>query len=62
MSDAHLFQDDHDPECWRVEYMDYDGRTLFTGQYAERRTREYAEWLQTRAASAVSTQPQGRKP
>jgi len=40
MSDVQGFQDNHDPECWRVEYMDYDGRTLFAGQDAERRAQK----------------------
>jgi hypothetical protein len=47
MSDVHGFQDNHDPECWRVEGMVHDGRTLFAGQDAERRAREYAEWLES---------------
>jgi hypothetical protein len=27
MTDIVAFRDREDPECWRVEHMDYDGRT-----------------------------------
>ena len=62
MSDVHVSQDNHDPECWRIEYMNYDRRGLFAGQDAERGAREYAQWLRTLAAkpSAIGAQPQGR--
>jgi hypothetical protein len=47
MPDIRVFRDKEHPEDWRVEDMDYDGRTLF-GQDAERRARDYAEWVQPR--------------
>jgi hypothetical protein len=51
MSDIHVFQDEEDPEFWRVEETDdEDGIcaiALFAGQDAERRAREYAEWLKS---------------
>jgi hypothetical protein len=52
MTDTTVFQDKEDTDLWRVEAMDYDGRTLFTGQDAKRRAQEYAEWLQMRVAKA----------
>jgi hypothetical protein len=48
MSDVLVFRGNEEASCWWVEAMDYDGRTLFAGQAAERRAQEYAEWLESR--------------
>jgi hypothetical protein len=63
MTDIHEFRDKEDPEFWRVEEMDYDGRTPFAGQDAERRAGEYAEWLGSQVVkpSSVDAQIWGRK-
>ena len=52
MSDILVFQDEEDPEFWRVEETDDENVVcaiaLFAGQEAERRAREYAQWLKSR--------------
>ena len=52
MSDIHVFQDEEDTEFWRVEETDHDevvcAIALFAGQEADRRAREYAQWLKSR--------------
>jgi hypothetical protein len=52
MSDIHVFQDEVDPEFWRVEETDDENGVcaiaLFAGQDAERRAREYAHWSKSR--------------
>lgn len=64
MTDLSVFRDKEDPECWRVEDTDYDNDggctlTIFAGQGAEKRAREYFEWLQSRVVrpSAVDAGP-----
>jgi hypothetical protein len=52
-----VFPNKEDPERWRIDEMDYDGRTLFVGQDAERRAQEYAEWLESRAVPIGSAHP-----
>jgi hypothetical protein len=58
MTDIHVFQDEEAPEFWRVEETDNDevvcATTLFAGQHAERRAREYAQMLQKRVGSALA--------
>ena len=53
MTDISVFRDKVEPDLWRVEDTDYndDGGcnvTVFEGPDAEKRAREYAEWIQLR--------------
>jgi hypothetical protein len=67
MTDVSVFRNKLEPELWRVEGTDYndDGGctfTLFGELDAEKRAREYAEWLQSNLPrpSAADAQPGGR--
>jgi hypothetical protein len=64
MTDISVFRDKEHPEDWRVEHTDYndDGGctvTVFAAPDAEKRAREYAEWLESKPPrpSAVQAMP-----
>lgn len=51
-----VVEDRHQPGCWRVEDIDFDGEgechaALFIGNDAEARAREYADWKNAQVTS-----------
>ena len=61
MSEIYVKPDKVVPRAWRAEVTDADGNgscavTIFAGFDAEKRAREYANWLRSRHQGLMSSQ------